>query len=314
MRRALFRSSILTIPLLLAAAPAWPEELVLKDGHKITGTIVGYENDMFRVQTEFGFALIRKDKVKSVNLAVAGAKEKQSAQDRSDSTDKAAAGKPASVAENPSASAPASDGGRVVTVEGASPAPPTPKPVVTKPAAAEPSRPIDEPLPAIVREHVDGPNYVNDTFQFSLFRPLGWKIYEEAPKEAGFGIMAMGTEDERTLLIIDRQVWSGPPDLRNDHAEERLRQNYGEFKKVSESRIDLNGYPATRRTFTTIIDGVEWRGLTVHLARGNTMFGIIGMTSAETMDFQQAVLNKIIKSFKFTNPSAAASPAPVARP
>jgi len=58
--------------LLLIAALVWPavpssgEEILLKNGQKIVGTIVGYENDMFRVETEYGIALVRKDKVASI--------------------------------------------------------------------------------------------------------------------------------------------------------------------------------------------------------------------------------------------------------
>src|SRR5258708_33978224 len=45
------------------------EELLLKSGQKIVGTVVGYQDDMFRVETEFGFALIRKDSVESINFS-----------------------------------------------------------------------------------------------------------------------------------------------------------------------------------------------------------------------------------------------------
>jgi hypothetical protein len=54
-----------------------------------------------------------------------------------------------------------------------------------------------------------------------------------------------------------------------------------------------------------VIDGVEWHGISVHLTHGNMVFGIIGLTSAETYQFEQALFNKIINSFHFL---AAASP------
>ena len=44
------------------------EEITLKDGQKIVGTIVGYEKDMFRVETDYGIALVRKDKVASIQV------------------------------------------------------------------------------------------------------------------------------------------------------------------------------------------------------------------------------------------------------
>ena len=45
---------------------AHADEIRLKDGSKIIGTIVGYEDDSFRVQTAYGFALIRKNSVKEI--------------------------------------------------------------------------------------------------------------------------------------------------------------------------------------------------------------------------------------------------------
>ena len=53
---------------LIAAGAARADEIRLKDGTKIIGTIVGFENDSFRVETSYGFALIRKDKVADINI------------------------------------------------------------------------------------------------------------------------------------------------------------------------------------------------------------------------------------------------------
>src|ERR1700692_4261071 len=54
--------------LLFAAGAARADEIRLKDGTRIIGTIVGFENDSFRVETSFGFALIQKDKVADINI------------------------------------------------------------------------------------------------------------------------------------------------------------------------------------------------------------------------------------------------------
>src|ERR1700733_8848849 len=56
------------LSLLLTASAARADEIRLKDGTKIIGTIVGFENDSFRVETTYGFALIRKDKVADINI------------------------------------------------------------------------------------------------------------------------------------------------------------------------------------------------------------------------------------------------------
>lgn len=45
------------------------DELKLKDGTKIIGTIVGFEDNSFKVQTSYGFALVRRDVVASITLS-----------------------------------------------------------------------------------------------------------------------------------------------------------------------------------------------------------------------------------------------------
>src|SRR5580693_4756391 len=64
--RAILGLALLAV--FLSAAVTRADEIRLKDGSKIIGTIVGFENDSFRVETSFGFALIRKDKVADINI------------------------------------------------------------------------------------------------------------------------------------------------------------------------------------------------------------------------------------------------------
>ena len=58
----------IVVVLCLGTATMRADEIRLKDGTKITGTIVGFENDSFRVETTYGFALVRKDKVADINI------------------------------------------------------------------------------------------------------------------------------------------------------------------------------------------------------------------------------------------------------
>jgi hypothetical protein len=288
--------------------PAAAEELVLKDGQKIVGTIVGYENDMFRVQTEFGFALVRKDKVASVNFGAGGSEGAAGKRGEAKSTAAAArraGSKPGKTSGAEPVGAESVPAAAVVPSANPSPAPaPPPKPAVPV------SRPVDEPLPPHMQERVEGNNYFNDTFQFAMFKPPGWKIYEGVTKETGSGIVALGTEDEQTLLIVDRQVWSGAPDLKSDQVEARLRRTYQDYKRLAEAPTQLDGQPGIRHAFTGVLDGAEWHGVSVHVARGKTVFGIIGLTSTETFEFHQAILNKIINSFHFLISAPEPRPAP----
>lgn len=268
----------------LAARTAAADEFTLDDGRKIVGTIVGYEKDMFRVETDFGFILIRKDKVVSIRV-VPGA-EKKSGEVSGANQPAAGGSSRAATDTEPSSPAKSSPPSAVA----ARPAPPPP-----------PSRPLNEPLPANLREHVEGNDYVNDTFQFAMFKPPQWKLFEEGEKVSA--IVALSSPDEHTLLFVDRQVWSGRPDLSDDRVEANLRRTYQDYKKLAETTAEVDGLPALRREFTGVIDGVEWHGVSVRVARGNTVFGIVGLTSAETYRFYQAVINKIIKSFHFITPA-----------
>jgi hypothetical protein len=161
------------------------------------------------------------------------------------------------------------------------------------------SRPVDTPLPAKIEEHLDGTTYINDTFQFAMYKPPGWKIHEGVSRETGRAIVAIGTEDERTVLFVERQVWSGAPDLKSDAVEVNLRRTYEDYRVLGQSSLQLDGRPALRRDFTGVLEGTEWHGVSVRLAQGNTAFGIIGLTSSDMFEFQQAVLDKIIRSFHF---------------
>jgi hypothetical protein len=323
-------AGLLAVAALLGAPrPTCAEEIILKNGQKIVGTIVGYEKDMFRVETEYGIALVRKDKVASIQVSKPEAGSPQTpphpatkANDEKPAhavaaPDAGAAAAPATATPSaaagaksfepmPAAAAPAKS--PEVAPVAAAPVKPPPPPPPPPPV----SHPIDVPLPAHLEEHVDGNTYFSDTFQFSMFKPPDWKIYEGVPKETGSGIMAMGTEDEQTLLIVDRQVWSGTPKLTSDQVEAKLRQTYQEYTRVSEEAFVCDGQTATRRTFTGVLDGAEWHGMAVHVIHGNMVFGIIGLTSAETFQFQEAIFNKIIKTLHFANPAgptAALSPA-----
>src|ERR1700683_2735114 len=88
------------------------DELKLKDGTTITGTIVGFEENSFKVKTSYGFAEIQKDQVVSISISDA-AKKPEPEKKAEPATDKStAAAKPTktdaaaeAASEKPAASA-----------------------------------------------------------------------------------------------------------------------------------------------------------------------------------------------------------------
>jgi hypothetical protein len=277
--------------LVLAARPAIADDITLKDGKVLSGTIVGFENGMFRLETEYGFVLVQKDKVSSIKIIEGAAKNTPQKSGASAKTGEAS-GNASSATTHPISTA-------IPTSPSPAAAPPPPPPV---------SRVLNVPLPAHIDEHLDGNTYINDTFHFAMFKPPDWKIYrEDLPQGRISAIVALSSDDEQTLLFVDRQVWSGIPDLKNDGVEANIRNACQDYKKLSESDTEISGLPAIRHDFSGVMDGAEWHGIALRVARGTTVYGILGMTSAELFEFQQAVLNKILKSFRFLPPSGAAS-------
>jgi hypothetical protein len=63
------RISFLAAAILCATFAARADEVKLKDGTKIVGTIVGFEDNSFKVKTSYGFALVQRDQVVSISIS-----------------------------------------------------------------------------------------------------------------------------------------------------------------------------------------------------------------------------------------------------
>ncbi len=63
------RLSVLAIVALFALSTARADEFKFKDGTKIVGTIVGFEENSFKVKTSYGFAVVQKEQVVSINMS-----------------------------------------------------------------------------------------------------------------------------------------------------------------------------------------------------------------------------------------------------
>src|ERR1700749_3554415 len=65
----MIRAAILAAGILFSlAATARSDELKLKDGSTIVGTIVAFEDKSFKVQTSYGFAIVQKDQVVDIRM------------------------------------------------------------------------------------------------------------------------------------------------------------------------------------------------------------------------------------------------------
>jgi hypothetical protein len=284
-RRLVLASSL---SLLIAAIPSAvlrADEIKLKDGTKITGTIVGFEENSFKVKTSYGFAVVQKDQV--VSIIVSDTSKKASAGSDQPVPEKSAAppAKPAKAEVAAVTPAPA-----VAAVKPASaPAPPPPAP--PKPAAPEP-----------MREQVVGNTYTNETYGFQMYKPPAWKVIEGARTLLPGSITAMGTDDQTTYLLIGQEPAGKSLNSDIDATEHRLRDILENFRPIDEKQLTISGITATERHFRGSVDQKDWSGVVVYVPRDTHVYTIFGMTLADTdlVQIQENVISRAISSLKFT--------------
>ena len=251
---------------LWAVAPlAMAEEVILRDGRKLTGTIAGVERGVYRLETDFGVALIKKEWIERIQFSPSAKKE-------------ASAKKPPARKETP----------RPAVRPARAPSPPPP------PLIRERRSPGGR-----VQERIQGTTYINESYRFQLFRPPTWRILEQAARSIPSAVTVLGTPDESTMLVVGSVLYEGPPSAYAEILVSALRQSYSEFVFKPEERIRVAGRPAIRRRFSGMAAGHEWHGLVVNLADGPAHYGLIGVTRHELSGFKASVLSKMVKSFRF---------------
>lgn len=267
---------------LLLASPARADELKLKDGTIITGKIVGFEGDSFKVETSYGFALVRRDKVASITMS-----DDAPARNAAEKSD---AAKPSSAA--PPQPAPA--------------APPQAQTPPPREAAAPPAKaaaPAPPPEP-VNRETVEGTSYINHTYGFQMYKPPSWRVIEGAQRLLPSAIVAMGTHDERTLMVLGRSRLSAALDAHVAATDRQLRQVYENYRVTADQRTTIAGLPAIERRFRGSVEERDWSCVLVSFARGADVFTILGMTAADSdlVQIQENVIARALASIAFHQP------------
>jgi hypothetical protein len=316
------------IALLLFALAARADEIRLKDGSKIIGTIVGFEDGSFKVQTSYGFAMVRKDQIAEIiptppkpqppkpKQSTSAPKDKDSAPD-APNTSAATPGNAAPDNAAPSADAtPAPSSAEIpVPSEGLlSPdSPPAIAPArraaATLAAPAAPATtaiPVgtDTAAPQPMREEVVGNLYINRTYGFDIFKPPDWEMLPEERHALPNAVAAMGTDDDTTLLLVGREARKGALDAQAAATDDELHNVYDNFRLITTSRTSVAGEPAIERHFRGMAADRDWSVTVVSVAHGDNLFTVLGMTYADSdlIQIQENVIARSISSLRFDLP------------
>jgi len=305
---------------MLNTAGARADEIRLKDGTKINGTIVGFENDSFRVETSYGFALIQKDKVADINIS-ATKKDLESKPKASTPAAAPAEIKPATApalakesasTTNAPALVNSSANERLKAAANPFPAPAKNEPVPIKtlaaPAAPSPPAPAvppppppTPPEPFVIRDEIRGNLYVNHTYGFEMYKPPSWEMIPAARKALPDAVAALGTYDQTTLLVIGRAPAKGSLDAYATSTGKALSGVYENYRLISTNHLTIAGLPAIEQRSRGTADGRDWSVELLTLVRGSDAFTLLGMTWADSdlIQVQENVISKAVNSLTF---------------
>jgi hypothetical protein len=299
------------------------DEIRLKDGKKLYGVIVGFDDNMFKVKTDFGYVLVEKDKIAQI-IPTTGSSSEPAAKAQPQPAAKPSpdvSPKIEPAVEKTTTSTPADPGPSkrdktavVITHVNARPEIPTATPVAldeNAPAlktshaapkatlagnAAPPPPPKEEPAP--VKEEIQGNLYINHEYGFHMYKAPSWQIIEGAGQTLPNAIVAMGTSNESTLLVIGRETTKAPLDSAAPTVEKRMREVYENYRLISERKTIVGGQPAVEYRYRGMADGHDWSGTLVVVGRGGDIFTILGMTFADTdlIQIQENVITRSIAS------------------
>jgi hypothetical protein len=310
---------------LLAPRATRADDLKLKDGSTISGTIVGYEANSFKVKTSYGYAVVQKDQVVSIGISAAAAapveKSPEPAAEKAPSAENSKTESvkaatlpplPAMAGSQPDAIAKAAPVAKAVppppaaTKVAANPSPAPAAAAVTKaaaPAVVAVSAPPKPPAPEPIREAVDGNTYTNQTYRFHMYKPPDWDVIATAPAVLPGAITAMGTGDDTTYLLIGQEPAGKSLATDMDTTERRLRDVMVDFRALDEKQITVSGMAATEHHFRGKVDEHDWSGVVVLVPRGARLYTIFGMTRADNdlVQIQENVIARAISSLQFTD-------------
>jgi len=296
------------------AAPSFADEIRLKDGKKLYGVIVAYEDNMFKVKTDYGYVLVEKDKIAAiVPNSPAGSESKPGSQPpkseptATPATNNAAA-TPAATETSAKTKIPNANVRPAIPTASATTSAPAPNVKSAAPAtatelsttAAAPAPPKDEPPP--VKEEIQGNQYTNFTHGFKMYKAPSWALIEDARKALPNAIVAMGTSNESTLMVIGEEKTKEPLETAAASVEKRLREIYVNYRLISQKKTTVGGMPAVEYKYRGMADDHDWSGTLVVIARGKDILTALGMTFAESdlIQIQENVISRSISSLDFT--------------
>jgi hypothetical protein len=166
--------------------------------------------------------------------------------------------------------------------------------------ASAPAPPKEPELPPN-REEITGNLYTNYTHGFRMYKAPSWNLIEEARNALPNAIVAMGTGNESTLMVVGEEKTKDSLDVAAAAVEKRLHDVYANYQRVSQRKSVVGGMPAIEYQYRGKADEHDWSGKLVVIARGKDVLTVLAMTYADSdlIQIQENVIARSIASLDF---------------
>jgi hypothetical protein len=83
--------------------------------------------------------------------------------------------------------------------------------------------------------------------------------------------------------------------------EKRLRETYGNYRRISQRKTVAGGFPAVEIHYRGLADEHDWSGTLLVVSRGDDTFSVLGMTYSDSdlIQIQENVIGRSISSLEF---------------
>jgi len=153
-----------------------------------------------------------------------------------------------------------------------------------------------------IREYIVANTYINQTYSFKMYRPPEWGLMDAAHNVLPGSIAALGTDDQKTYLLVGAAQATGSLDSDLRATDSKLKEILDHYRALRDSNIVVSGFPALERHFRGGVDQQEWAGSVVVFERGEHLYIVLGMTQADTdlSQFQENIVQRVITSIDFS--------------
>src|SRR5262249_8530570 len=175
-----------------------------------------------------------------------------------------------------------------------------------------PAPPREPELPPN-REEVQGTLYTNFSHGFRMYKAPSWGLIEDARQALPNAIVAMGTSNESTLMVVGQEKMKESLDATAASVEKRLKEIYTNYRLISQRKAVVGGSPAAEYRYRGTAEEHDWSGTLVVIGRGTEVLTMLGMTYADSdlIQIQENVITRAIASTDFNVPKYSAEKEPL---